>query len=104
MPESLPAGCPIRKSAGQWVFAPLRGLSQLVTSFVASESQGIPHAPLVTFRYKFSEDFRLQRVGFVYLPFLPLFLSGRWRSLLWFEFSTLCLLASNNSQFMIHNA
>ena len=46
MPESLPAGCPIRKSAGQWVFAPRRRLSQLITSFVASESQGIPHAPL----------------------------------------------------------
>ncbi len=46
MPESLPAGCPIRKSTGQRVFAPRRGLSQLVTSFFASESQGIPHAPL----------------------------------------------------------
>ena len=54
MPESLPAGCPIRKSAGQRVFAPYRRLSQLVTSFFASESQGIPHAPLVTFRYLFN--------------------------------------------------
>ena len=45
--ESLPPGCPIRRSTGQWVFAPRRGLSQLVTSFFASESQGIPHAPLV---------------------------------------------------------
>ena len=44
---SLPPGCPIRRSTGQWVFAPRRGLSQLVTSFFASESQGIPHAPLV---------------------------------------------------------
>ena len=31
---------------GQWVFAPRHGLSQLVTSFFASESLGIPHAPL----------------------------------------------------------
>ena len=46
MPESLPAGCPIRKSAGRRVFAPRRSLSQLVTSFFASESLGIPHAPL----------------------------------------------------------
>ena len=44
-----PAGCPIRKSAHQRVFAPPRGLSQLVTSFVASESQGILHAPFSPF-------------------------------------------------------
>ena len=46
MKGSLPPGCPIRTSAGQRVFAPRRGFSQLVTSFFASESQGIPHAPL----------------------------------------------------------
>ncbi len=34
-------GCPIRKSAGQRIFAPLRSLSQLVTSFVGSWCQGI---------------------------------------------------------------
>ena len=42
-------GCPIRKSAGQGLFAPNRGLSQLITSFVASVSQGIRHAPFLTF-------------------------------------------------------
>ena len=42
---SLPPGCPIRRSRGLWVFAPRPGFSQLVTSFFASESQGIPHAP-----------------------------------------------------------
>ena len=47
VPGSLPAGCPIRTSADHWAFAPPRGFSQLVTSFFASESQGIPHAPLV---------------------------------------------------------
>ena len=46
MAGSLPPGCPIRKSAGQRAFAPNRGLSQLVTSFFASESLGIRHAPL----------------------------------------------------------
>ena len=46
MTESLPPGCPIRTSAGQWVFAPRRGFSQLVTSFFASESPGILHTPL----------------------------------------------------------
>ena len=43
------AGCPIRKSADQWSFAPTRGLSQLITSFIASVSQGIHLAPFSTF-------------------------------------------------------
>ena len=42
-------GCPIRTSADQGLFAPPRRFSQLTTSFVASGSQGIPHAPLVRF-------------------------------------------------------
>ena len=42
-------GCPIRKFTDQGLFAPPRGLSQLITSFIASESQGIRHAPLLTF-------------------------------------------------------
>ena len=41
-------GCPIRTSADRRPSAPPRGFSQLITSFVASESQGIPHTPLVT--------------------------------------------------------
>ena len=42
-------GCPIRKSPDRWPFAPPRSLSQLVTSFLAVKSQGIPCAPLVTY-------------------------------------------------------
>ena len=42
-------GCPIRKSSDQGLFAASRSLSQLITSFFASESQGIRHAPLLTF-------------------------------------------------------
>ena len=34
-------GFPIRKSAGRWIFAPNRSLSQLITSFVGSQCQGI---------------------------------------------------------------
>ena len=34
-------GFPIRKSAGRRIFAPNRSLSQLVTSFVGSQCQGI---------------------------------------------------------------
>src|SRR5690606_42039268 len=43
------AGCPIRKSADQFVCADPRGLSQLVASFVASGRLGIPRVPLFTF-------------------------------------------------------
>jgi hypothetical protein len=39
-------GCPIRTSTDQRSFAPPRSFSQLTTSFVVSESQGIPHTPL----------------------------------------------------------
>ena len=47
-------GCPIRKSSDQRLFAPTRSLSQLITSFIASESQGIRHAPLFTFFQTYS--------------------------------------------------
>ena len=43
-------GCPIRKSGNHRLFAATPGLSQLVTSFFASRSLGIPRAPLVTLR------------------------------------------------------
>ena len=42
-------GSPIRKSTGLGLFAPHRGLSQLVTSFLASESLGIPRTLLLDF-------------------------------------------------------
>ena len=42
-------GSPIRKSPDQRLFAPPRSLSQLTTSFFASESLGIHHTLLVTF-------------------------------------------------------
>ena len=43
------SGCPIRKSSDQRLFAPTRSLSQLITSFIASESQGIRHTPLFAY-------------------------------------------------------
>ena len=46
---TLRPGFPIRKSTGQGLFAPHRGLSQLVTSFFASESLGIPRTLLLNF-------------------------------------------------------
>ena len=42
-------GCPIRKSMDQFTFANPHSLSQLITSFIASESLGIPRVPLFTF-------------------------------------------------------
>ena len=39
-------GCPIRISTDQFVCANPRSFSQLITSFFASESLGIPHTPL----------------------------------------------------------
>ena len=44
-------GCPIRKSSDQRSFASTRSLSQLITSFIASMSQGIRHAPFYTFAW-----------------------------------------------------
>ena len=42
-------GCPIRKSEDQRLFASTPSLSQLITSFFASESQGIHRLPFLTF-------------------------------------------------------
>ena len=44
-------GFPIQKSTDQFIFADPRSLSQLITSFIASESQGIPRVPFLTFFY-----------------------------------------------------
>jgi hypothetical protein len=46
-------GCPIRTSTDQIVLANPRSFSQLITSFFASESLGIPRAPLITYFYFF---------------------------------------------------
>jgi hypothetical protein len=42
-------GCPIGIFTDHWLFAPPHDFSQLITSFFASESLGIRHAPLFTF-------------------------------------------------------
>ena len=44
-------GCPIRRPADRGLLAPPRGFSQLVTSFIASGSLGIHHAPFSTFAH-----------------------------------------------------
>ena len=59
-------GCPIRISADYRLFAPPRSFSQLITSFIASESQGILHTPLVTSLVFFSLVFLLLYSCFVF--------------------------------------
>ena len=54
IPGSLPVGCPIRKSAHQRPFAPPRGLSQLIASFIACKSLGIRRTPFLTCYASFS--------------------------------------------------
>ncbi len=44
-------GCPIRKSAGQRLLSPHRGLSQSATSFIASQCQGIHQLPFSYLRF-----------------------------------------------------
>ena len=56
-------GCPIRKSAHQRIFAPKRGLSQLITSFIACESLGIRHTPFPTFAQHRIYDIRHMHGG-----------------------------------------
>lgn len=60
--RSLGMGCPIRKSADQRLFAPPHSLSQLITSFFAFESLGIPHTLLVTF---FARLLVLSNINFI---------------------------------------
>ena len=67
-------GCPIRTSTDQIVLANPRSFSQLITSFFASESLGIPRAPLITYFYFImlslaqSLQFLLQYVNELYSP------------------------------------
>ncbi len=47
-PDFIRRGCPIRISTDHSLLATPRGFSQLITSFFASESLGIPHTPFFT--------------------------------------------------------
>ena len=55
-------GCPIRISTDQFVCANPRSFSQLITSFFASESLGIPHTPLFCLLYYFCVYYYTQSV------------------------------------------
>ena len=51
VPESLPAGYPIRISGDHRICAPPPGFSQLVASFIACQLQGIRHGPVFAWPY-----------------------------------------------------
>ena len=63
-------GCPIRKSAGHRIFAPRCSLSQLITSFFASESLGIRHTPFFTFFAVLVKSFLTISRAVSYIPAL----------------------------------
>ena len=46
-----PLGCPIQISPDQWMFAPPRSFSQLTTSFIGSQCQGIHLAPFLAWPF-----------------------------------------------------
>ena len=78
IPGSLPVGCPIRKSAHQGPFAPPRGLSQLIASFIACKSLGIRRTPFLTCYASFSRlsgetEVRVLKVYFRLAPFRLLY-------------------------------
>ena len=64
-------GCPIQVSTDQFVCANPRSFSQLITSFFASESLGIPHTPLFCLLYSFSsKPYGLKQCSFYFVNFL----------------------------------
>ena len=65
VPESLPAGYPIRTSGDQGTCAPPPGFSQLVASFIARQLQGIRHGPMFAWPYGL---FTLQLCLLAFLP------------------------------------
>ena len=58
--QSLYVGFPIQISPDHRLFAAPRSFSQLITSFVASYSQGIHHSPLFTSFIFFSLDIAIK--------------------------------------------
>ena len=63
-------GCPIRKSPDRRLFAPPRSLSQLVTSFIASESLGIRRTPLVTLLTYYYSILFLSKIFYAFFQYV----------------------------------
>ena len=62
-------GFPIRISPDQWIFAPPRSFSQLITSFIGSQCQGIHPALLMLDLYSWSAAIIALMTGFCVLCF-----------------------------------
>ena len=110
-------GCPIRKSMDQRIFAPTHGLSQLITSFIASVSQGIHLAPFLTFSW-YHLNHKTQSLKLkAWWMMTPLILSAVLVVLTFYSFllcqyvkdlfrrwKPKCEMWKNNSQFSIFNS
>src|SRR6187431_1612485 len=69
-------GCPIRISTDQSMCARPRSFSQLITSFFASESLGIPHTPLFCLLYlRFISNDKYKSVFFLLFKYFYLNMS-----------------------------
>lgn len=68
----ISTGCPIRISADQFVCANPRSFSQLITSFFASESLGIRHAPLTIFLLNLSNELILCVLLFIIFSYISI--------------------------------
>ena len=62
-----PVGCPIRKCQDHFVCADPPALSQLITSFIASESLGIPRVPFFT---SMSLEINSRGLGWIYTRYI----------------------------------
>ena len=60
-------GCPIRIFTDYKVCAPPRNFSQLITSFIASESLGIRHAPLLNLLYFLLQYYYCNELFYIFI-------------------------------------
>jgi hypothetical protein len=99
--------CLIRKFSDQWLFAPTRNLSQLITSFIASQSQGIHRSLLFAF-FILLVCQQVSTCRYLFLLVSLAFLTSRNLSLQKIFFTTLSLFLSicqrSFHQCIIHNA
>ena len=97
---SLVTGCPIRKSTDQWIFAPHRSLSQLITSFFASKSLGILHVPFSPFLFSFSPCHSLIAERDPFVNFQAACLVAEQAARIGFGFFTRCVAESSLDSFL----
>ena len=92
--RSSHVGFPIRISPDQWIFAPPRSFSQLVTSFIGSQCQGIHPAPFMLDHYGLPSAIALASGFFLMNCPAPLIAFGMWLPDSFHPFSRMSLLWS----------